>query len=157
MDGEDLERALYLARKRMERNANPGFSIPSASSRSVVYKGLYTASRIAEFYWDLRDPDFETAYGLFHQRFSTNTFPSWENAQPFRALAHNGEINTIQSNRSWMPGSGRATIAFYTYCRCIIFTELSMCFLARCGPERHVKCFRASTPMRSGGGLPKEG
>ncbi|MEA1904105.1 MAG: glutamate synthase large subunit [Actinomycetota bacterium] len=102
VEGEAFERALFLARKRMERNANPGFSVPSASSRSVVYKGLYTASRIAEFYWDLRDPDFETAYGLFHQRFSTNTFPSWENAQPFRTLAHNGEINTIQSNRSWM-------------------------------------------------------
>ncbi|HEU4894730.1 MAG TPA: glutamate synthase central domain-containing protein, partial [Acidimicrobiia bacterium] len=95
-------RALFLARKRMERGAPPGFSIPSASSRTVVYKGLFTASRIAEFYWDLRDPDFETAFAIFHQRFSTNTFPSWDNAQPFRALAHNGEINTIQSNRSWM-------------------------------------------------------
>jgi glutamate synthase domain-containing protein 2/glutamate synthase domain-containing protein 1/glutamate synthase domain-containing protein 3 len=98
----DFERGLFLARKRMERHANPGFSIPSASSRSVVYKGLFTAGRISDFYWDLRDPDFETAYGLFHQRFSTNTFPSWENAQPFRTLAHNGEINTIRSNRSWM-------------------------------------------------------
>ena len=100
--GEEMEKALYLARKRMERKANPGFSIPSASGRTVVYKGLFTASRIASFYWDLRDPDFETAFAIFHQRFSTNTFPSWENAQPFRALAHNGEINTIQSNRSWM-------------------------------------------------------
>ena len=100
--GDEFERSLFLARKRMERGDARGFSIPSASSRTVVYKGLFTASRIAEFYWDLRDPDFETAFAIFHQRFSTNTFPSWDNAQPFRALAHNGEINTIQSNRSWM-------------------------------------------------------
>ena len=66
----------------------------------MVYKGLFTASR-SDFYWDLRDPDFETA-AIIHQRYSTNTFPSWDNAQPFRTLAHNGEINTIQSNRSWM-------------------------------------------------------
>lgn len=102
VDAGEMEHALFLARKRMERAANPGFSIPSASGRTVVYKGLFTASRIADFYWDLRDPDFETAFAIFHQRFSTNTFPSWENAQPFRVLAHNGEINTIQSNRSWM-------------------------------------------------------
>ena len=100
--GDDLERAIYLARKRVERLAPPGLSVPSASSRTVVYKGLFTASRISDFYWDLRDPDFETAFAIFHQRYSTNTFSSWDNAQPFRALAHNGEINTIQSNRSWM-------------------------------------------------------
>jgi len=105
--GKDFERALFLARKRMERNANSGFSVPSASSRTVVYKGLFTASRIAAFYWDLRDPDFETAFAIFHQRFSTNTFPSWDNAQPFRSLAHNGEINTIQANRSWMEARER--------------------------------------------------
>ncbi|MGB8359794.1 MAG: glutamate synthase subunit alpha, partial [Acidimicrobiia bacterium] len=108
MPGDGFERSLFLARKRMERGAIPGLSIPSASSRTVVYKGLFTASRIAEFYWDLRDPDYETAFGLFHQRFSTNTFPSWDNAQPFRALAHNGEINTIQANRSWMEARERA-------------------------------------------------
>ncbi|MGH8913049.1 MAG: glutamate synthase large subunit [Acidimicrobiia bacterium] len=101
-DGADFERSLYLARKRIEREATPGLSIPSASSRTVVYKGLFTASTISNFYWDLRDPDFETAFAIFHQRYSTNTFPSWDNAQPFRTLAHNGEINTIQSNRSWM-------------------------------------------------------
>ena len=97
-----FERAMYMARKRMERTANPGLSIPSASGRTVIYKGLFTAGHIADFYWDLRDPDFETPFAIFHQRFSTNTFPSWENAQPFRMLAHNGEINTIQANRSWM-------------------------------------------------------
>jgi glutamate synthase domain-containing protein 2/glutamate synthase domain-containing protein 1/glutamate synthase domain-containing protein 3 len=98
----EFERLLYLARKRIERTATPGLSIPSASSRTVVYKGLFTASHISDFYWDLRDPDFETAFAIFHQRYSTNTFPSWDNAQPFRNLGHNGEINTIQSNRSWM-------------------------------------------------------
>jgi len=100
--GDALERSLYLARKRIERDGFEGLSIPSASSRTIVYKGLFTASRVADFYWDLRDPEFETAFGIFHQRFSTNTYPSWENAQPFRMLAHNGEINTIQSNRAWM-------------------------------------------------------
>jgi glutamate synthase (ferredoxin) len=108
VSGQDFERALFLARKRMERGANQGFSVPSASSRTVVYKGLFTASRIADFYWDLRDPDFETAFAIFHQRFSTNTFPSWDNAQPFRALAHNGEINTVQANRSWMEARERS-------------------------------------------------
>lgn len=102
VEGTDFERALHLARKRVERLAPEGLAIPSASSRTVVYKGLFTASRISDFYWDLRDPDFETAFAIFHQRYSTNTFSTWDNAQPFRVLAHNGEINTIQSNRSWM-------------------------------------------------------
>jgi hypothetical protein len=68
----------------------------------VVYKGLFTAAHIADFFWDLGDPDFETTFAIFHQRYSTNTFPSWEIAQPFRAIAHNGEINTVRSNRVWM-------------------------------------------------------
>ncbi len=102
LEEHEFERAMYLARKRMERNANTGFSVPSASGRTVIYKGLFTASHIDDFYWDLRDPNFETSFAVFHQRFSTNTFPSWENVQPFRMLAHNGEINTIQANRSWM-------------------------------------------------------
>ncbi|HET9201746.1 MAG TPA: glutamate synthase large subunit [Acidimicrobiia bacterium] len=108
VEGADFERSLFLARKRIERAAVPGLSIPSASSRTVVYKGLFTASKISDFYWDLRDPDYETAFAIFHQRYSTNTFPSWDNAQPFRALAHNGEINTIQSNRSWMVAREKA-------------------------------------------------
>jgi glutamate synthase (ferredoxin) len=108
VEGADFERSLFLARKRIERAAVLGLSIPSASSRTVVYKGLFTASKISDFYWDLRDPDYETAFAIFHQRYSTNTFPSWDNAQPFRALAHNGEINTIQSNRSWMVAREKA-------------------------------------------------
>ncbi len=101
---EIFERRLLLARKGMERMAPglEGFTIPSASCRTVVYKGLFTANKIDDFYWDLRDPGFETRFAIFHQRYSTNTFPSWSIAQPFRTLAHNGEINTIRSNRAWM-------------------------------------------------------
>ncbi len=103
---EDLERALYLSRRRVERVAEAeglaDLSIPSASGRTVVYKGLFTAAHVADFYWDLRDPSFQTSFAIFHQRYSTNTFPAWAIAQPFRTLAHNGEINTIRSNRAWM-------------------------------------------------------
>ncbi len=109
IDEEAAERSLFLARKRMERAARelPGMSIPSASVRTVVYKGLFTAAGIAEFYWDLADPDFETAFAIFHQRYSTNTFPAWAIAQPFRTIAHNGEINTVRSNRAWMSARER--------------------------------------------------
>ena len=105
-DEETFERRLFLARKAMERKGThlEGFTIPSASCRTVVYKGLFTASKIDQFYWDLRDPRFETSFAIFHQRYSTNTFPSWSIAQPFRCVAHNGEINTIRSNRAWMVG-----------------------------------------------------
>jgi len=106
MDADEIERALFLARRAAEREARrvdlAGFSIPSASSRTVVYKGLFTASNIEAFYWDLKDPTFETDFAVFHQRYSTNTSPAWELAQPFRVLAHNGEINTVAANRSWM-------------------------------------------------------
>lgn len=104
MDVEEMERAMFLARKRAEREGEEmdGFSIPSASTRTVVYKGLFTAAHIADFYWDLADPDYETSFAIFHQRYSTNTFPSWAISQPFRTLAHNGEINTVRSNRVWM-------------------------------------------------------
>ena len=109
IDEEDAERSLFLARKRIERTTSDleGFSIPSASVRTVVYKGLFTAAGIAEFYWDLADPDFETSFAIFHQRYSTNTFPAWAIAQPFRTVAHNGEINTVRSNRAWMSARER--------------------------------------------------
>jgi glutamate synthase domain-containing protein 2/glutamate synthase domain-containing protein 1/glutamate synthase domain-containing protein 3 len=100
-EGLDFERRLFLARKRIERSGLPGIDIVSSSGRTLVYKGLFHASNIADFYWDLVDPDYETAFAIFHQRYSTNTLPSWEIAQPFRTLGHNGEINTIASNRSW--------------------------------------------------------
>jgi glutamate synthase (ferredoxin) len=106
MDAEGFERALYLARKEAERRvaeqAIDGFYVPSLSSRTVVYKGLMLAPQLPAFYTDLRDPDYETALALFHQRYSTNTLPNWQLAQPFRFLAHNGEINTLQGNRNWM-------------------------------------------------------
>lgn len=113
VDEEGFERLLFLARKRAERMGSGlgGFSIPSASCRTVVYKGLFTAAHIADFYWDLRDPEYETSFAIFHQRYSTNTFPAWEIAQPFRVLAHNGEINTIRSNRMWMHAREKAAEA----------------------------------------------
>ena len=109
MEGEEFERLLLLARKHIERMAADveHLSIPSASCRTVVYKGLFRATDISNFFWDLADPDYETAYAIFHQRYSTNTFPAWPSAQPFRTVAHNGEINTVRSNRSWMQSRQR--------------------------------------------------
>jgi glutamate synthase (ferredoxin) len=102
-DQESLEKCLFLARKQIERVGDlDGFAIVSASARTIVYKGLFTADTIEQFYWDLRDPMFESDFVIFHQRYSTNTEPAWALAQPFRMLAHNGEINTVQANRAWM-------------------------------------------------------
>ena len=100
--GDDFERRLFLLRKRAEAELADVAYFCSLSSRTVVYKGLLAPRQLAEFYPDLRDPDFETSFAIFHQRFSTNTQPSWRLAQPFRLLAHNGEINTITGNRRWM-------------------------------------------------------
>jgi glutamate synthase (ferredoxin) len=100
---DDFERTMYLARRLATRQVDDdAFFICSASSRTVVYKGLFLASTVEQFYWDLVDPMYETDFAIFHQRYSTNTFPAWGMAQPFRMLAHNGEINTVQANRSWM-------------------------------------------------------
>ena len=77
------------------------FYIPSMSNRTIVYKGLMVAHQLPEFYLDLREPAYETALCVFHQRYSTNTLPNWILAQPFRVLSHNGEINTLQGNRNW--------------------------------------------------------
>ncbi len=100
----DFERALYVARRQAEKaliDADPTFYVPSLSSRVLSYKGLVMPANLPVFYQDLRDPRIETAICVFHQRFSTNTWPEWRLAQPFRFLAHNGEINTIQGNRNW--------------------------------------------------------
>ena len=101
-----FEKYLFLFRKSLEKEIYKheylNIHINSCSSRTVVYKGLFTATQTADFYWDLRNPLFKTRYGIFHQRFSTNTSSTWDKAQPFRMLAHNGEINTIGSNYSWM-------------------------------------------------------
>ena len=101
-----FEQRLYLLCKEVEHRiteeALDGFHIASFSNRTIVYKGLLVAPQLAHFYPDLRDPDFEAALAVFHQRYSTNTSPTWALAQPFRMLAHNGEINTLMGNRNWM-------------------------------------------------------
>ncbi|MCA1748131.1 MAG: glutamate synthase large subunit [Sphingomonadales bacterium] len=106
VDAGEFEKDLYLIRKRIEKRIVAAqvrdFYICSLSCRSVVYKGLFLAESLAEFYPDLNDARFESRVAIFHQRYSTNTFPQWWLAQPFRALAHNGEINTIRGNRNWM-------------------------------------------------------
>ncbi|MDR3176049.1 MAG: glutamate synthase large subunit [Desulfovibrio sp.] len=105
---EALERRLYVLRKCMEREAaRAGFSaddfyLPSLSCRVVVYKGMMMASQIEGFYHDLADERVASAFAVVHQRYSTNTFPSWRLAHPFRCLAHNGEINTIRGNCNWL-------------------------------------------------------
>src|SRR5271156_2656682 len=99
--GADFERQLALLRKRSEPLLPPRCYICSLSSQLVVYKGLLTPWQFPQFYEDLRDPAFTATFAVFHQRYSTNTQPSWDLAQPFRHVAHNGEINTILSNRRW--------------------------------------------------------
>ncbi|MBW7883035.1 MAG: glutamate synthase large subunit [Caldilineaceae bacterium] len=104
--GDAFERLLYLARKQIVNAARvtgvQRLYIASMSSRTIVYKGLVMAAELVHFYPDLSDPDYKTAIAVFHQRYSTNTFPTWERAQPFRLLCHNGEINTLQGNENWM-------------------------------------------------------
>ncbi len=102
-DGTELERKLYLVRKKTERRvADKDFYICSLSSRSIVYKGMLTSMQLREYFPDLTHPYFTSGLAIVHSRFSTNTFPTWGLAQPFRLLAHNGEINTIRGNRAWM-------------------------------------------------------
>ncbi|MDP9147674.1 MAG: glutamate synthase large subunit [Acidobacteriota bacterium] len=102
-----FERRLALLRKRAETAMPPRCYICSLSSRTVVYKGLLTPWQFPQFYEDLRDTSFAINYAIFHQRYSTNTQPSWDLAQPFRHVAHNGEINTIVSNRRWVRAKQR--------------------------------------------------
>ena len=102
----DLERDLFETRKKIEKIARESqlkdFYICSFSSRSIVYKGMFLAEMLSEFYPDLNDEKLTSRFAVFHQRYSTNTFPSWDLAQPFRTLAHNGEINTLKGNINWM-------------------------------------------------------
>ncbi|MBX6361053.1 MAG: glutamate synthase large subunit [Acidobacterium ailaaui] len=98
---EHLNRRLYLARKQFERSGAPGY-ICSLSSTTMVYKSMCAGRLLPEFYPDLKDPRFITPFALFHQRYATNVAPSWDRAQPFRMLAHNGEINTVWGNRARM-------------------------------------------------------
>mgnify|MGYP001597602212 CR=1 FL=1 len=102
--GIDLDRKLFMLRKRIEHEIPDDLPIyfSSLSSRTLVYKGMLTTPQLGQFFLDLRDPRIESALALVHSRFSTNTFPSWPLAHPYRFLAHNGEINTVQGNRNWM-------------------------------------------------------
>ncbi|MBM3901205.1 MAG: glutamate synthase large subunit [Verrucomicrobia bacterium] len=102
---DEFERKLFLARNHAERAAMAenveGFYCPSFSGRTIVYKGLFNAPQLPKFYLDLKDPLFVSALAIYHQRYSTNTFPTWHLAHPFRMLAHNGEINTLLGNKNW--------------------------------------------------------
>ncbi|SHI84922.1 glutamate synthase (NADPH/NADH) large chain [Palleronia salina] len=106
VDEETFERELYVIRRRIEKaSAAAGVRdlyLASLSCRSIIYKGMMLAEQVAEFYPDLKDDRFESAFAIYHQRYSTNTFPQWWLAQPFRMLAHNGEINTLKGNLNWM-------------------------------------------------------
>ncbi|NOD93889.1 glutamate synthase large subunit [Ruegeria sp. HKCCD4884] len=106
VDEETFERELYVIRRRIEKAATAagisGLYLASLSCRSIIYKGMMLAEQVAVFYPDLMDERFESAFAIYHQRYSTNTFPQWWLAQPFRMLAHNGEINTLKGNINWM-------------------------------------------------------
>jgi glutamate synthase (NADPH/NADH) large chain len=105
-DMEALDRQLYLCRRRIEKRVRDasitGFYVCSLSAHSLIYKGMFLAEQLSNFYPDLQDERFASAFAIFHQRYSTNTFPTWSLAQPFRMLAHNGEINTLKGNVNWM-------------------------------------------------------
>ena len=105
-DTDQFERDLYVVRRRIEKAVIaaqvPEFYICSLSCRSVIYKGMFLAASLTEFYPDLLDARFISRFAIYHQRYSTNTFPTWKLAQPFRMLAHNGEINTVHGNANWM-------------------------------------------------------
>ncbi len=106
LESEDLERKLFAVRKKIEHAVDSSslpdknvFHVPSLSAKTLVYKGMFLARQLAQYYPDLSDPDMKSALAIVHQRYSTNTFPSWALAQPFRLLCHNGEINTVKGNR----------------------------------------------------------
>ncbi len=108
-DADSFERKLFVIRKVVEhavralpKNQGKGFYIPSLSSRTLVYKGMLLADQVGKYYLDLQDSSLVSALALVHQRFSTNTFPTWDLAHPFRMIAHNGEINTLRGNVNWM-------------------------------------------------------
>ena len=102
-DAENFERTLYIIRKKIEKRvSHKDFYIVSLSSKNIVYKGMLSSMQVREYFCDLTQPYFTSGLAIVHSRFSTNTFPTWSLAQPFRLLAHNGEINTIRGNRGWM-------------------------------------------------------
>ena len=109
IDESTFNRKLFMARRRCEKildAQDPAFYVPSLSASTLVYKGMVMPKYLAQFYPDLKDPRLESSVAVFHQRFSTNTLPQWRLAHPYRYLAHNGEINTVQGNRSWAVARG---------------------------------------------------
>ncbi len=102
----EFDDKLYVIRKRIEKKITQenisGFYVCSLSSQSIVYKGMFLAEQLSNFYPDIKDERFISKYAVYHQRYSTNTFPTWSLAQPFRVIAHNGEINTLKGNKNWM-------------------------------------------------------
>jgi glutamate synthase (NADPH/NADH) large chain len=109
LDADTFERRLYILRKRVSQRLyetgtweNSDYYPVSLSARTVIYKGMFLADQLRHYYPDLQEHDFESALALVHQRFSTNTFPTWSLAHPYRFIAHNGEINTLRGNRNWM-------------------------------------------------------
>jgi glutamate synthase domain-containing protein 2/glutamate synthase domain-containing protein 1/glutamate synthase domain-containing protein 3 len=101
-DQDAFERKLYVIRRLIDRHASAELALPSFSSRTMVYKGMLTAPQLPRYFPDLRDPRVASRLALVHSRFSTNTFPSWELAHPYRMIAHNGEVNTLRGNINWM-------------------------------------------------------
>ena len=114
MSNDDYERALFLVQKAAERKAAEekidGFYICSCSNKTIVYKGMLNSPQVKKYFRDLKNPLYKTAFAIFHQRYSTNTFPQWHLAQPFRMMAHNGEINTIRGNRNLMSARERSNV-----------------------------------------------
>ena len=106
LSDEELETLLFVVRKKIEKRSTEEqlreFYICSFSAKTIIYKGMFLAQHLSDFYPDFADERFVSRFAIFHQRFSTNTFPSWELAQPFRIIAHNGEINTLKGNVNWM-------------------------------------------------------
>jgi glutamate synthase domain-containing protein 1 len=101
-DQDAFERKLYVIRRLIEHQTGPELALPSFSSRTIVYKGMLKAPQLPRYFPDLRDPRVASRLALVHSRFSTNTFPSWELAHPYRMIAHNGEVNTLRGNINWM-------------------------------------------------------
>jgi len=105
-DKLEFDNMLYLIRKRIEKKINQAnineFYICSLSSQSIIYKGMFLAEQLSNFYPDIENKRFISKFAVYHQRYSTNTFPTWSLAQPFRVIAHNGEINTLKGNKNWM-------------------------------------------------------
>ena len=156
---------LYLCRRRIEKRAREAairdFYVCSLSARSLIYKGMFLAEQLSNFYPDLKDERFVSAFAIFHQRYSTNTFPQWRLAQPFRMLAHNGEINTLKGNVNWMKSheiqdgvrrcsASMATTSSRSSSRAVRIpprsTPCSRCWCAPAAPRRWPR--RCSFPKR---------